>query len=318
MRLRSLSFVLAITVYAQAPAALPLRGFPSDQWKAQHDLEEQAKAIPQAERLRIYMDRMAAKPHHAGSPGSKAVADYLAAQLTDWGLDTRIETFQALIPYPTTRVLEMTAPVRFRAKLAEPAIPEDPSTAQEGQLPPFNAYGASGDVTAPLVYVNYGQPEDFEYLKKQGIDVKGKIAIARYGRSWRGLKAKLAQDNGAAGCLIYSDPREDGFFQSDAYPRGPMRPADGAQRGSVMDMALYPGDPLSPGWASEPGSKPNSKLLTRDEAKTILKIPVLPISWADALPLLQQLSGSGVLARGSSNYLPFWRGTSRCPSASRF
>jgi N-acetylated-alpha-linked acidic dipeptidase len=146
-------------------------------------------------------------------------------------------------------------------------------------------------VTAPLVYVNYGQPEDFEYLKKQGIDVKGKIAIARYGRSWRGLKAKLAQDNGAAGCLIYSDPREDGFFQSDAYPRGPMRPADGAQRGSVMDMALYPGDPLSPGWASEPGSKPNSKLLTRDEAKTILKIPVLPISWADALPLLQQLSG---------------------------
>jgi N-acetylated-alpha-linked acidic dipeptidase len=291
MRLRSLSFVLAITVYAQAPAALPLRGFPSDQWKAQHDLEEQAKAIPQAERLRIYMDRMAAKPHHAGSPGSKAVADYLAAQLTDWGLDTRIETFQALIPYPTTRVLEMTAPVRFRAKLAEPAIPEDPSTAQEGQLPPFNAYGASGDVTAPLVYVNYGQPEDFEYLKKQGIDVKGKIAIARYGRSWRGLKAKLAQDNGAAGCLIYSDPREDGFFQSDAYPRGPMRPADGAQRGSVMDMALYPGDPLSPGWASEPGSKPNSKLLTRDEAKTILKIPVLPISWADALPLLQQLSG---------------------------
>ena len=278
-------------MYAQAPAVAPLRGFPPDQWKVQHDREEQAKAVPQAERLRIYMDRMAAKPHHAGSPGSKAVADYLAAQLTDWGFDTRIETFQALIPYPTTRTLEMTAPVRFRAKLAEPAIPEDPSTAQENQLPPFNAYGASGDVTAPLVYVNYGQPEDFEYLKKQGIDVKGKIVIARYGRSWRGLKAKLAQDNGAVGCLIYSDPREDGFFQSDAYPRGPMRPADGVQRGSVMDMALYPGDPLSPGWASEPGSKSSSKRLTRDEAKTILKIPVLPISWADALPLLQQLTG---------------------------
>jgi N-acetylated-alpha-linked acidic dipeptidase len=291
MRLRSLSFVLAVSVYAQAPAVAPLRGFPPEQWKAQHDLEDQAKAIPQAERLRIYMDRMAAKPHHAGSPGSKAVADYLAAQLTDWGLDTHIETFQALIPYPTTRVLEMTVPVRFRARLAEPPIPEDPSTAQEGQLPPFNAYGASGDVTAALVYVNYGQPEDFEYLKKLGIEVKGKIVIARYGRSWRGLKAKLAQDNGAAGCLIYSDPREDGFFQNDTYPRGPMRPADGVQRGSVMDMALYPGDPLSPGWASEPTSKPSSKLLTREEAKTILKIPVLPISWADALPLLQQLSG---------------------------
>jgi N-acetylated-alpha-linked acidic dipeptidase len=294
MRLRSIPFVLAIAAlaaYAQAPAIAPLRGFPPDQWKAEHDREEQAKAIPQAERLRIYMDRMAAKPHHAGSPGSKAVADYLTAQLTDWGLDTRVETFQALIPYPTTRTLEMTAPVRFRAKLAEPPIPEDPSTTQENQLPPFNAYGASGDVTAPLVYVNYGQPEDFEYLKKLGIDVKGKIVIARYGRSWRGLKAKLAQDNGAAGCLIYSDPREDGFFQSDVYPLGAMRPADGVQRGSVMDMALYPGDPLSPGWASEPNSKPSPKLLTREEAKTILKIPVLPISWADALPLLQQLTG---------------------------
>jgi N-acetylated-alpha-linked acidic dipeptidase len=291
MRLRSLPFILTLTAFAQAPAVAPLRGFPPGQWKAQHDREEQAKTIPQAERLRIYMDRMAAKPHHAGSPGSKAVADYLSAQLTEWGFDTRIETFQALIPYPTTRTLEMTAPVRFRAKLAEPSIPDDPGTAQENQLPTFNAYGASGDVTAPLVYVNYGQPEDFEYLKKQGIDLKGKIVIVRYGRAWRGLKPKLAQDNGAVGCLIYSDPREDGFFQSDAYPLGPMRPADGVQRGSVMDMALYPGDPLSPGWASEPNSKPSSKLLTREEAKTLLKIPVMPISWADALPLLQQLNG---------------------------
>jgi len=287
MRLRSVLFVFALSVYAQAPAVAPIRGFAPEQWKAQHDREDQAKAIPQAERLRIYMERIAAKPHHAGSPGSKAVADYLSAQLTEWGFETRIETFQALIPYPTTRTLEMTAPIRFKAKLAEPAIPEDPSTSQENQLPTFNAYGASGDVTAPLVYVNYGQPEDFEYLKKQGIDVKGKIVIARYGRSWRGLKPKLAQDNGAVGCLIYSDPREDGYFQNDVYPKGPMRPADGAQRGSVMDMALYPGDPLSPGWASEPGSK----RLTREEAKTILKIPVLPISWADALPLLQQLTG---------------------------
>jgi N-acetylated-alpha-linked acidic dipeptidase len=287
MTLRLFSFLLAIAAFAQAPAVAPLRGFPPGQWKLRHDLEDQAKAIPQAERLRIYMDRMAAKPHHAGSPGSKAVADYLVAQLTEWGFDTRIETFQALIPYPTTRTLEMTAPVRFRAKLAEPPIAEDPSTSQENQLSTFNAYGGSGDVTAPLVYVNYGQPEDFEYLKKLGVDVKGKIAIVRYGRAWRGLKPKLAQDNGAVGCLIYSDPREDGFFQSDAYPVGPMRPADGVQRGSVMDMALYPGDPLSPGWASEPGSK----RLSRDEAKTLLKIPVLPISWADALPLLQQLTG---------------------------
>ena len=287
MKLHSLLFLVALAAYAQAPAVTPIKGFSADQWKAEHDREEQAKAIPQQERLKIYMDRMAAVPHHAGSPGSKAVSDYLAALLTEWGFDTRIETFEALIPYPTTRVLEMTSPVRFRAKLAEPPILEDPATSAENQLPTFNAYGASGDVTAPLVYVNYGQPEDFEYLKKQGVDLKGKIVIARYGRSWRGLKPKLAQDNGAVGCLIYSDPREDGFFQNDVYPKGPMRPADGVQRGSVMDMALYPGDPLSPGWASEPGSK----RLNRDEAKTLLKIPVLPISWADALPLLQQLTG---------------------------
>jgi N-acetylated-alpha-linked acidic dipeptidase len=294
MRLWSSLFLLALAAYAQAPAAAPIRGFPPAQWKAEHDREEQAKAIPQQERLRIYMDRLADKPHHAGSPGSKAVAEYLSAQLTEWGLDTRIETFEALIPYPTTRTLEMTAPVRFRAKLAEPPIPEDPSTSQEGQLPTFNAYGASGDVTAPLVYVNYGMPEDFAYLKKQGIDVQGKIAIARYGRSWRGLKPKLAQDNGAVGCLIYSDPREDGFFQNDVYPKGPMRPSGGVQRGSVMDMAIYPGDPLSPGWASEPNPNTSSKRLDRDEAKTLLKIPVLPISWADALPLLEQLGGQVV------------------------
>ncbi len=291
MKLSPVVFFVALAAFAQAPPVAPIRGFSADQWKAEHDREEQAKAIPQQERLRIYMDRMAAKPHHAGSPGSKAIADYLATQLTEWGFDTRIETFQALIPYPATRVLEMTGPVRFRAKLAEPPIPEDPATSQDNQLPTFNAYAASGDVTAPLVYVNYGQPEDFEYLKKQGVDLKGKIVIARYGRSWRGLKPKLAQDNGAVGCLIYSDPREDGFFQNDVYPKGPMRPADGVQRGSVMDMALYPGDPLSPGWASEPTSKTSSKRLNREEAKTLLKIPVLPISWADALPLLQQLTG---------------------------
>ena len=151
MRLRSVLFIFALSVYAQAPAIAPIRGFPPEQWKAQHDREDQAKTIPQAERLRIYMDRIAAKPHHAGSPGSKAVADYVAAQLTEWGFDTRIEMFQALIPYPTTRTLEMTAPVRIKAKLAEPAIAEDPSTPQENQLPTFNAYGASGDVTAPLV-----------------------------------------------------------------------------------------------------------------------------------------------------------------------
>src|SRR6185437_15397202 len=199
----------------QASAPLPIRGFPADEWAAQHAREDKAKSIPQSDRIRIYMERIAARPHPAGSPASKAVADYLAAQLKDWRLDVNVEQFEALMPYPTTRILEMTAPVKFRAQLKEPVVPEDPDTSQPGQLPTYNAYSASGDVTAPLIYVNYGMPEDYVELKRMGVEVKGKIAIARYGRGWRGVKAKLAQENGAIGCLIYSDPRDDGYYQGD-------------------------------------------------------------------------------------------------------
>jgi N-acetylated-alpha-linked acidic dipeptidase len=215
------------------------------------------------------------------------VAEYALGLFREWGFDAHIETFEALLPYPTTRVLEMTAPVRYRAVLKEPAIAEDAGTNDPNQLPTFNAYSATGDVTAQLVYVNYGVPEDYEVLQKLGIEVKGKIVIARYGHSWRGIKPKLAQENGAVGCLLYSDPRDDGYFQGDIYPNGPMRPPQGAQRGSVMDMAIYPGDPLTPGWASVPGAK----RLARAEAATILKIPVMPISYGDAQPLLEQLRG---------------------------
>jgi N-acetylated-alpha-linked acidic dipeptidase len=285
------TFLLAATICAQTPAQpaanAPIRGFAPEDWKARHELEEKAKALAQPERIRIAMERIAAKPHHAGSPGAKAVADYAAAQLTEWGLATNIETFDALLPYPGTRTVEMISPVRFRASLKEPAIPGDPSTADNGQLPTFNAYSAAGDVTAPLIYVNYGMPEDYAYLKRQGLEVRGKIAIVRYGKGWRGLKPKLAQDNGAVACLIYSDPRDDGYFQGDPYPKGFTRPEGGVQRGSVMEMTLYPGDPLTPGTPSEPGAK----RLAREDAATILKIPVMPISWGDAKPLLEQIEG---------------------------
>ncbi|MGA3188270.1 MAG: transferrin receptor-like dimerization domain-containing protein [Bryobacteraceae bacterium] len=269
-------FFLIFPAFSQAP----IRGFGNDQWKSEHDREEKATAIPQRERLKIYMERMASKPHHAGSAGSRAVAEYALGLFKEWGFDAQIETFEALLPYPTSRSLEMTEPVRYRALLKEPGDDRD-------QIPTFNAYSATGDVTAPLVYVNYGVPEDYEVLAKLSIDVKGKIVIARYGHSWRGIKPKLAQENGAVGCLIYSDPRDDGYFQGDVYPNGPMRPAQGVQRGSVMDMPLYPGDPLTPGWASVPGAK----RLARADAKTILKIPVMPISYGDAQPLLEQLRG---------------------------
>ena len=264
-----------------------MRGYPESQWAAEHEQERKAQAIPDASRIRAYMERMAQQPHHAGSPMSASVAQYALGLFKSFGLDAHMEDFEALLPYPTVRVVELTAPVRFTAKLKEPAIPQDPDSSDPGQLPTYNAYSATGDVTAPLVYVNYGVPEDYDTLAKQGIDVKGKIVIARYGRSWRGTKPKVAAEHGAVGCIIYSDPRDDGYFQGDVFPKGALRPPDGVQRGSVMDMPLYSGDPLSPGWALEKGSR----RLTLAEAKTLMKIPVLPISYADATPLLEHLEG---------------------------
>ena len=276
-------FAFAATLAAQAP----IRGFPQSEWSSEHALEQKAIAIPEAGRQKTYLERMAKVPHHAGSAADAAVAEYALGLLKEFGLDARIENFEALIPYPTSRALEMTAPVKFRAGLKEPAIAQDSYTSNATQLPTFNAYSASGDITGQVVYVNYGVPEDYDYLAKQGIDVKGKIVIARYGKSWRGTKPKVAYEHGAIGCLIYSDPRDDGYYQGDPYPKGPMRPADGVQRGSVMDMPTYVGDPLSPGWASEPGSK----RLTMAESKILMKIPVMPISYADAIPFLQNLGG---------------------------
>jgi N-acetylated-alpha-linked acidic dipeptidase len=275
-------------LWTALPEADPgIRGFFGDNLRAQRALEQRARAMPDGTRIRAYMERMAGEPHIAGSPASKAVAEYLAALLKEWGLETRIEEFEALLPWPTARTLEMTAPVRYRAKLQEQALREDPDSADKQQIPTYNAYAASGDVTAPLVYVNYGIPEDYEQLKALGIDVKGKVVIARYGRSWRGTKVKVAQENGALGCLIYSDPRDDGYFQGDIYPKGGFRPPQGVQRGSVLDMPLYPGDPLTPGWAAERGARK----LARDEASTLMKIPALPISYGDAQPLLEKLAG---------------------------
>lgn len=264
-----------------------IRGFSPDDARIQREQEAKAKSLADSARVRSYIDRMSKEPHAAGSPESRRVAEYAAGLMKEWGLDTRIEEFEALLPYPTKRVLEITAPVKYRAKLQEPVIGEDPDSGDKGQLPTYNAYSASGDVTAPVVYVNYGVPEDYEQLKKLGIDVKGKIVLARYGVSWRGTKPKVAAEHGAVACLIYSDPRDDGYFRGDIYPKGPFRPPRGVQRGSVMDMPLYVGDPLSPGWASEKGSK----RLDRKDAKSVMTIPVLPISYEDAQPILENLGG---------------------------
>ncbi|MCC7241711.1 MAG: M28 family peptidase [Acidobacteria bacterium] len=280
--------VLALTV-VPAPRAQTsaIRGFPADATAAQRQREEQFRKVPDSARLREYMFAMAGEPHVAGRPGSRKVAEYALEKFKSWGLDAKIESFEALMPWPTERALEMVAPTRVTMTIQEPVLPEDPDTNDADRTPTYNAYSADGDVTGEVVYVNYGMPADYEKLDELGISVEGKIVLARYGGGWRGIKPKVAGEHGAIGCLIYSDPRDDGYFQGDVYPEGPFRPEQGVQRGSVMDMPVHPGDPLSPGWASEPGAKK----LPQSEAVTILKIPVLPISYGDAMPLLKAMKG---------------------------
>ena len=250
--------------------------------------EEKFRSIPDPARMREYMKRLSARPHHIGSAYGRENAEWILARFKEWGWDAKIESFTVLFPTPKERVLELLEPRKFVASLREPALPEDPtSNQQDEQLPPFNAFCVDGEVTAPLVYVNYGLPADYERLDRMGISVKGCIVIARYGASWRGIKPKVAAERGAVGCIIYSDPKGDGFSQGDVFPKGPYRPAEGVQRGSVMDMPIHSGDPLTPGIAATE----NAKRLELKEVKTFAKIPTLPISYADAKPLLESLAG---------------------------
>ena len=266
----------------------PLNGFSAATSHTQRDWETKFRAIPEPQNLRDYMQRLAARPHHVGSPYDKDNAEWMLAKFKEWGLDANIETFYALFPTPKVRIVELLEPTKFTAKLQEPALAVDPTSDQQAeQLPTYNAYSADGDVTAPLVYVNYGIPDDYEKLERMGVSVKGAIVIARYGNSWRGIKPKVAAEHGAVGCLIYSDPSDDGYTQGDVFPTGGWRPRDGVQRGSVADMPLYPGDPLTPGV----GGTKDAKRLELKDAKTLTKIPVLPISYADAQPLLAALKG---------------------------
>jgi len=240
-----------------------------------------------APRIGETIKELSAFPHNVGSAGSKAVAEKILQKYKSYGLDAHIETYYVLFPTPKTRVLELTAPTTYTALLKEPALPEDATSGQADQLPTYNAWSADGDVSAQLVFVNYGLPEDYEKLATMGIDVKGKIVIAKYGRSWRGIKPKVAYEHGAVGCIIYSDPKDDGYSAGDVYPKGAYKNEYGVQRGSVMDMVVYPGDPLTPGI----GATKDAKRLDRKDAATIMKIPVLPISYHDAQPLLAALDG---------------------------
>lgn len=289
-RLGLIAILSSISVSAaqigQPPAAV--LGFDRDGTARERALEQRFDSFIKKDDLRDWMNRLSAKPHHLGSVYDRENADFIAGLFRSWGYNTSIERYDVLFPTPKTRVLEMTAPQKFTAKLEEPAIKEDSTSGQKSeQLPVYNAYSIDGNVTAPLVYANYGAQADYNELERRGLDVRGKIVIVRYGAIFRGIKPKIAFERGAIGCIIYSDPRDDGYFTGDSYPNGSARPEGGAQRGSVADLPLYPGDPLTPGI----GATPDAKRIDIKDAATLTKIPVLPISYGDALPLLRALAG---------------------------
>jgi len=290
MRRLILFSLLLVLMAAPLGADEPLlQGFTKSSSAGERQWEQKFRALPSPQLMRDYMQRLSARPHHVGSPYDKANAEWILSKFKEFGWDAHIETFDVLFPTPKERLVEMVEPTKFTARLQEPPVAGDPTSGQTSeQLPTYNAYSIDGDVTAPLVFVNYGLPEDYDHLQRLGVSVKGAIVIAKYGHSWRGIKPKVAGEHGALGCIIYSDPRDDGYFEDNVFPEGPTRPAEGVQRGSVMDFAASnPGDPLTPGI----GATPNAKRLSVKEAPSISKIPVLPISYGDAQPLLAALRG---------------------------
>jgi N-acetylated-alpha-linked acidic dipeptidase len=268
---------------------LPLYGYSADSSRTERQWEEKFRGIPDPKNLRDYMQRLSAHPHNVGSDYDKNNAEWLLGKFKEFGLDAHIETFTVLFPTPRERLVELVdGGPHFTAKLQEPPVPEDPTSNQTAeQLPTYNAYSIDGDVTAPLVYVNYGMPEDYEVLERRGISVKGAIVIARYGHTWRGIKPLMGAEHGAIGCIIYSDPRDDGYSGGPSFPTGPWRPKDGVQRGSVQNSSVFMGDPLTPGI----GATADAKRVPLKDAQTLTKIPVLPISYADAQPLLAAIAG---------------------------
>ena len=265
-----------------------LMGFTEEGSAEQIQLEKEFDQLLNPNNLDEWMKHLSARPHHVGSPYDKQVVDFVASKFKEWGYQVKVEQFDILFPTPKVRLLEMTEPTKYQASLTEPPVKGDVSSTQTTEaLPGYNCFSIDGDVTSELVYVNYGVPQDYEELEKLGIDVKGKIVIAKYMGSWRGIKPKVAAEKGAIGCIIYSDPKDDGYYQGDVYPDGPYKNEYGVQRGAVMDLPFAPGDPLTPGY----GSTKDAKRLKPEEAPSLTKIPVLPISYHDALPLLKALKG---------------------------
>jgi N-acetylated-alpha-linked acidic dipeptidase len=293
----SAAFFLFVSILFTSSLSAQMLGFSAGSAEQQQKIEAEYDALLKTENIDQWMKLMSSHPHHVGSPWGKANAEFMVNKFREWGFEAEIEEYQVLFPTPKVRLLELLEPHTFKAGLQEPPVEGDASSRQiDEMLPPYNCFSIDGDVTAELVFVNYGVPEDYEELEKLGIDVEGKIVIAKYYGSWRGIKPKVAAEKGAIGCIIYSDPKDDGYFRGDVYPEGPFKNKYGVQRGSVLDMPLRPGDPLTPGY----GATADADRLTKEEADNLTKIPVLPISYGDAQPLLEALGGP--VAPGS------WRG----------
>jgi len=285
---RTLILALALAAAPAAQAAPGLLGFSDANAQAERALEARFDANLSTDAIAARLQRMSSQPNQVGSPHDRENAEWVLSQFRGWGWDAHIEVFQVLYPTPKAESLELVGPAPFKASLSEPTIAGDATSAiHDGALPPYLAYGADGDVTAPLVYVNYGAPDDYAALARLGVDVKGKIVIVRYGQIWRGLKVKLAQEHGAVGCIIYSDPADDGYGAGQTYPDGAWRPSWGVQRGSIMDLPVEAGDPLTPNI----GATADAPRIPIGEAKTLMRIPALPISYADAQPFLAALAG---------------------------
>jgi len=289
------------TASSQSQAGTPLNGFAFQTSDAERGREEQFRSVPDPKSAREHLRRLTAVPHVAGTKEDYDTAVYVRDQIRSYGIPAELKEYEVLLPYPSRpSILEIVGRRREKLNLKEAVVPEDPTSSSSKIIPLFNGYSPSGDVTAPLVYVNYGLPPDYEALKKLGVKVKGKIAIARYGNSFRGVKAKVAEENGAIGLLIYSDPSDDGYVQGDVYPKGPWRPESSAQRGSVQYLFQYPGDPLTPGKPSIPGVA----RLKIEEATDLTRIPVQPLSYGDARRLLEPLRGP-LRPKGFQGGLPF-------------
>jgi N-acetylated-alpha-linked acidic dipeptidase len=285
--LLAFSFVQTI-ILAQNRPSETLDGFTPDSSAIERRVEDQFRAAPSSSSAREELRRLTSEAHIAGSPEDYATAVYVRDQMRGFGLNSEIKEYQVLLSFPKTpSILELLTPRRERLQVREDVVPEDPTSASRKIVPLYNGYSAAGDITASLVYVNYGLPGDYEAVKKAGVDVKGKIVIARYGNSFRGVKAKVAEENGAIGLIIYSDPADDGYMQGDVYPKGPWRPESSGQRGSLLYMFIYPGDPLTPGTPSIPGTP----RLNKEQATNLPRIPVQPISYGDARHLLAPLRG---------------------------